>query len=270
MNLSGHQKAAYEILTRLYTPETITQTELLRKVLLWYVRFDLFVGFQSGGESVLGREWYVAVHDYYCKQAREHPENLDLKYEKRFAYSRLVAKDSNDLFARKAKGLLTDEEFLEQLPALTECVNSLDKTVDPVLLDPSDYVTDMVGTPDPEDIVDPYAPNVIWKEPRWTSNYLVMDMYGIIFMFHIQVSLALRKPFPPDLPEKAHRVAQIFEAVCKYPEAPPGAIIEAQACLAIATLFLPKDQKSIQWCRRTFTKIESSGYVPLAYSPDIR
>src|SRR6186713_2524290 len=100
VNLMGHQKAAYEILTRLYTPHSIMQTELLRKVLLWYTRFDLFVGFQSGGESVLGRDWYVAAHDYYAQKAREDPDNLTLKYEERFSYSRLVAKDSSDLFAR--------------------------------------------------------------------------------------------------------------------------------------------------------------------------
>jgi hypothetical protein len=257
----GHQKAAYEILTRLYTPETITQSELLRKVLLWYIRFDLFVGFQSGGESVLGREWYVAVHEYYVNQAREDPDNLTLKYEERFAHSRLVAKESSDLFARKAKGLLSDEEFMTELPRVAERVNNLDKIIDPVLLDPTDYITDFSGKPDPDDIVNPYEPNVIWGGSRWTSNYLLLDMYGIIFMYHIQVSLALRKPFDPELGKKAYRVAQVFEAVCEHPDRPHGAIIEAQSSLAIATLFLPKDPKTIAWCRRTFAKIESSGYV---------
>lgn len=257
----GHQKAAYEILTRLYTPQTITQTELLRKVLLWYIRFDLFVGFQSGGESVLGREWYVVMHDYYAQKAHEDPDDLTLKYEERFAYSRLVAKDSSDLFARKAKGLLSDEAFMAQLPILDEQVKNLDKNIDPVLLDPSGYITNFPGKPDPEGIVNPYEPNVIWDGSQWTSNYLLLDMWGIIFVYNIQVSMAMRKPFDPSMAQKAYRVAQVFEAVCAYPNGPPGAIIEAQASLAIATLFLPKDPKTVQWCRRTFAKIESAGYV---------
>ncbi|KAF2019313.1 hypothetical protein BU24DRAFT_116978 [Aaosphaeria arxii CBS 175.79] len=267
VNLMGHQKAAYEILTRLYTPQTITQTELLRKVLLWYIRFDLFVGFQSGGEAVLSRDWYVVMHDYYAQRAREDPDNITLKYEERFAHSRLVAKDSSDLFARKAKGLLSDEDFMRQLPGLTESVMSLDKNIDPALLDPKDYVTDFHGTPDPENIVNPYEPNIIWGDDRWTSNYLLFDMYGIMFMYQVQISMASRKPFDPELTKLAYRVCQVFQAVTEYPKAPPGAIIEAQATMAIAILFLPKDPKTVQWCRRTFARIESSGYI---YSNTLR
>lgn len=261
VNLMGHQKAAYEILTRLYTPETITQTELLRKVLLWYTRFDLFVGFQSGGEAVLGREWYVAIYDYYSSQARGDPDNIHYKYEERFARSRIVAKDSSDLFARKAKGLIADEEFMVELPKLAERVNALDKDFDPMLVDPSGYVTDLTGESDPDDIVNPYEPNVIFGGAQWTTNYLLSDMFGITFMYHIQAAMALRKPLDPELANKAYRAAQAFEAVCKYEKAPPGAIIEAQASLAISTLFLPKDQKNIEWCRRTFCRVEASGYV---------
>ncbi|KAF2705615.1 hypothetical protein K504DRAFT_387678 [Pleomassaria siparia CBS 279.74] len=263
VNLMGHQKAAYEIMTRLYTPQTITQTELLRKVLLWYIRFDLFVGFQSGGESVLGREWYVEMHDHYLKNALENPDDINLKYEERFAYSRLVAKDSSDLFAKRAKGLLSDEAFMVQLPILDEQIRNLDKNIDPVLLDPRGFVTEFPGNPksDPGDIVDPFEPNVIWDGAQWTSNYLMLDMWGIVFVYNIQISMAMRKPFDPSLTEKAYRAAQIFEAVCAYPNAPPGAIIEAQASVAIATLFLPKDPKTTMWCRRTFAKIESAGYI---------
>jgi hypothetical protein len=255
----GHQKAAHEILTRLYTPETITQSHLLRKVLLWYIRFDLFVGFQSGGESVLGREWYVTVHDYYARKSLEEPDNLGLMYEERFSWSRLVAKDSGDLFARKAKGLLTDEDFMAQFPKISENINNLDKFIDPRLTEPNGYVTSLPGKPDPDDIVNPYEPEVIWGGERWTSNYLMLDMNGIIFMHNVSIARALRKPVDPAMTQRAYRTAQIFEAICAYPHAPGGAIIEAQATLAIATLFLPKDPKIVQWCRRTFAKIEASG-----------
>jgi hypothetical protein len=203
----------------------------------------------------------VALHAYYAGQSRANPDDLEMKYEEAFARSHVLAKDCNDLFARKAKGVLSDEDFLEELPRLTERVKNFEKNIDPVLLDPSDYVTDLSGTPDPEDIVNPYEPNVIFAGQRWTANYLLMGMYGITFMFHIQVSMALRRPIDPDVPPKAYRVAQAFKAICAYAElkGPPGAIIEAQAGVAIASLFLPKDQKTTQWCRRTFAKIESAG-----------
>lgn len=259
VNLMGHQKAAFEMLTRLYTPESITKSQFLLKVLLWYIRFDLFVGFQSGGESVLGREWYVAAHDRYVQELKDNPNNLDIRYEERFAYSRLVAKDSNDLFARKGKGLLNDQEFMAQLSIVQEKVENLENDLDPTLLDPKYKVRDMTGESDPDDIVNPYEPGVIWGGPLWTSNYLLLDVWGIVIMFNVSTAMALRRPTNPDLPKLAYRAAQIFKAMCAYPHAPPGAIIEAQITLAIATLFLPRDSKTVQWCRRTFAKVEASG-----------
>jgi len=257
----GHQKAAYDMLIRLYTPETITQSDFLLKVLLWYIRFDLFVGFQSGGESVLSQDWYVAVHNHYYQRAQEAPENLGWRYEERFAYSRLAAKDSNDLFSRKAKGQLGDEAFMKQLAELSARIDGLDKHIHPILLDPKDKVQSFPGAPDQDSIVNPHEPGILWDGERWTSNYLVMDMYGIMFMHHISISMALRKPFDPACIEKAFRAAQAFEAIRTYPNAPPGAVIEAQATMAIASIFMPKDAKTTSWCRRQFVKIESAGYV---------
>jgi hypothetical protein len=261
VNLMGHQKAAFELLTRLYTPQTITKSDFLCKVLLWYIRFDLFVGFQSGGEAVLGREWYEAVHNCYDQKVRDNPDDIGMQYEECFAYSRLVAKDSNDLFARTGKGLVSPQEFMQQLPQLKERVESLFQQVGPQLTDPDYKIKDIPGKRDPDDVVDPYEPDVIWSGPLWTTNYLYLDIYGILFMFHISASMALKQPFSPELTKSAYRAVQTFEAICAYPEAPPGALLEAQVCFAIATIFLPKDQKTVQSIRRTFAKIETAGYV---------
>lgn len=56
INLLGHQKAAFEILTYLYTPETVMQTEIGRCALKWYSRFDVFGSLMGGFETVLSRE----------------------------------------------------------------------------------------------------------------------------------------------------------------------------------------------------------------------
>lgn len=259
VNLMGHQKAAFEMLTRLYTPETITKSDFLSKVLLWYIRFDLFLGFQSGGEAVLGREWYEAVHNAYVQKVKDNPDDLGMKYEERFAYSRLVAKDSNDLFARTGKGLISPQDFMAQLPLLRERVDSLHKEIPEVLLDPSYKVNSIKGTPDPDDISNPYEPDVIWGGPLWTTNFLYMDMWGIQFMLAISTSMALKQPMEPEYTKMAYEAIQMFEAMCAYPEAPPGTLLEAQVSFAIAALFLPRDQKTMLWIRRTFAKVEAAG-----------
>ncbi|KAF1939974.1 hypothetical protein EJ02DRAFT_242166 [Clathrospora elynae] len=261
VNLMGHQKAAFEMLTRLYTPQSITQSDFLLKVLLWYIRFDLFVGFQSGGEAILDREWYEEVHNYYVEKVRDNPDDMAMLYEERFAHSRLVAKDSNDLFARTGKGLVSPQDFMAQLPVLKEQVESLNSNLSPVLTNHAHKVSHIPGELDPDDIVNPYEPDIIWGGPLWTSNYLHLDMWGIQFMFYISSSMALKQPLDPEITKIAYKAVQVFEAMCAYPEAPPGALIEAQVSFAIATLFLPKDPKTMQWIRRSFAKIEASGYI---------
>lgn len=261
VNLMGHHKAAFEMLTRLYTPQSMTESDFLLKVILWYTRFDLFVGFQSGGEAVLGREWYVAVHDCYVRKVAENPDDVGMQYEERLAHSRLVAKDSNDLFARAGKGLITPQDFMHQLPILREQVESLQDGLGPALVNPAHKVHRIPGEADPADIVDPYEPDLIWGEPLWTSNYLFLDTWGIIFMFNISSSMALKQPPSPEVTKTAYRAIQLFEAMCAYPDAPPGTLVEAQVCFAIATLFLPKDAKTVSWCRKTFAKIEAAGYI---------
>ncbi|KAF9694300.1 hypothetical protein EKO04_007838 [Ascochyta lentis] len=261
VNLMGHQKAAFEMLTRLYTPKSIVQSDFLLKVLLWYTRFDLFVGLQSGGEAVLSRDWYDAVYECYVTKIRDNPDDMGYKYEERFAYSRIVAKESSDLFSRMGKGLLSPQEFMEQLPVVKSKVEDLTKDISSECLDPTYKVKNIQGEPGPEDIVDAFEPNIIWGDDLWTSNFLFLDFWSINFMYNISTSMAFKKPFEPELSALAFKSAQVFEAMCAYPKAPHGAIIEAQVSFAIATLFLPKDPRTVQWCRRTFAKVESLGYI---------
>ncbi|KAL5119241.1 hypothetical protein ACEQ8H_002952 [Pleosporales sp. CAS-2024a] len=261
VNLMGHQKAAFDMLTRLYTPKTIVQSDFLLKVSLWYIRFDLFVGFQSGSEAVLSRDWYEAVHECYVAKVRENPGDIGVKYEERFAYSRLVAKDSNDLFARTQKGLITPHDFMTQLPILRKKVDSLHACIPQELLDPAHKVAHIPGQPNPNDIVNAYEANIMYKDDWYTTNFLRLDIWGIVFMLNVSEAMALRRPFSPEATKEAYAAVQLFEAMCVYPESPEGAVLEAQVSFAIAALFLPKDQKTTQWCRRTFAKIEASGYI---------
>lgn len=261
VNLMGHQKAAFDMMTRLYTPKTICESDFLLKVLLWYTRFDLFVGLQSGGEAVLSRDWYDAVHECYVMKVRDNPEDMGYKYEERFAYSRIVAKDSSDLFSRVGKGLLSPQEFMEQLPVVQNKVEGLIESVGSDLQNPAYKVDNIPGRPGPDDIVNAFEPNVIWADKLWTTNFLMLDFWSINFMYNISTSMAFKRPFAPELTALAYKATQMFEAMCAYPKAPPGAIIEAQVSFAIATLFLPKDPKTMQWCRRMFAKVESRGYI---------
>src|SRR5204863_10512 len=58
------------------------------------------------------------------------------------------------------------------------------------------------------------------------------------------------------------QTCQLFEVIECYPEAPPGAALTAaHTSLAVASLFLPKDDRHITWARRKFARIEQLGYI---------
>lgn len=65
VNLLGHQRAAYEILLELYTPETIVESGMTRAILGWYMKLDAFASLVSGSEMVLDKQWMSYCCDYY-------------------------------------------------------------------------------------------------------------------------------------------------------------------------------------------------------------
>jgi hypothetical protein len=245
----------------LYTPQTVNQNETLRRALQWYVRFDLFVGLQSGSEAMIGREWFEENHKYWGQQIKERPNDLAAKYEERFAYSRWMAEDCALLFSRKSKGQISDEAFAAEIPILAEKFATWESTIDPALVNPAFLATDFSDWPprDPNDIVDPHDPKYFYIGDLWTTNYIFIDFWAICLMFKSLLALIEGKPPGVDIVQLAFKTAQVFEGCQYYPKAPAGAIIEAQASLALASLFLPRDEKTVMWCRHKFATIESVG-----------
>jgi len=78
-------------------------------------------------------------------------------------------------------------------------------------------------------------------------------------MFRYQSLKAQYPTSPATLEEISLKKCKMFEAVEYYDQGPPGAIVGCQASLGLASLFLPKDKKHTDWCRRKFALIEQKG-----------
>ena len=258
----SHQKAAYEMLLELYSPETIADTEVQRKILAWYARFDLFAGLMSGYETVLGREWMLAYERYYTHQSYLDPSNLDYKIESNIGKHRLMAMDMAILFAKLPRGAISIQDFMRENQLISENISRWKQELDPLLLNSEHLVMSYDGAPerDPNDIVDPYKPGGLYKGPLFSINFMLLDRCAVELMHKYQTSLMLKQPPPPDLESLALELLRIFETIDYWPDSPPGAVLPAQASLGIATLFLPKDDRHIMWCRRKLARMESMGY----------
>ena len=260
VSLLGHQKAAYGMLMELYSPHTIMETEVRRKILVWYSRFDVMGGLLSGYETVLGRDWFVAAETYYHEQSLSYPMSIDNKIEATIARHRLLAADLALLFAQLPRGDITPDEFARESDKFAEQISSWDESLDPVFWDQTYLVKNFGGKqPDPDDIVNPYLPGGLYGGTLFTLNYLRIDWHALNLMHQYKTASLLKRPPPPDIGTIALEICRIFEAVEYWPESPPGSALKAHGSLALAALFLPKDQKHIMWCRRKFAMIESLG-----------
>jgi hypothetical protein len=266
----GHQKAAFEMLRELYTPETVMQTETSRKILAWYSRFDVFASLMSGNEPALKKSWFVAAADWYAQMSAENPDDIDLKLEALFARHKIIGAEMAELLGKLPKGEISMADFMHQNELLGQSIENGRHEADPLLEMSEHKVYSFEGAPprDPEDIVDPYKPGELLKGPIFSANYLMMDWHAIEGMHKYQTSLIMQQPPPPDLVRISLEQCRMLEQIEFWPGSPPGALLPCQASLALICLFLPKEEPYNMWCRRKLAKIESCGYVYSKMGPE--
>lgn len=269
VSLMGHQKAAMIFLKELFTPQTVTQSPIYMAILTWYVRFDVFVGLIGSFETTLPTQWFTATIEHYEAQTRAEPEKLLWKIEERSASLRLVTVEMSILYGQGARGELSQEDYFSEHRRLSNALHEwkVKWDQDPALADPSLFVRDFdrKRSPDPDDIVDPYAPGVLYHPPLFASTLLHCEWHSIIVMHESQgltgAGPAVDEEQLVKLGYHAYQICRIFETVEMWPEAPSGTLIIIQACLAIAALFLPRDSRHHKWIRRKFALLETLGYI---------
>lgn len=261
VNLFGHQKAAFEMLTELYTPQTVMESPTTQLILSWYIRFDVFAGLLGGFSTVLSREWFSYGQEYFERKVIDEPSTLQWRIEASLWKYRLLATDLSLLFAKMGKGQISRDQFAIENEHLTTRIREWKSKMDPALEDSRYLVQDFGVTPSlgPENIVDPYAPGVIHRGPLWVMNVARLDWYSIDIMHTYQTSVIMGTQIDPDIARKAYASCQLFEAIELWPESLPGTVLSLQASVGIAFLFLPRDERHHMWARRKLATIECNG-----------
>ena len=261
INLLGHQKAAYHILTELYSPGTIMQSGMTRIVLGWYMRFDVFASLMGGFETVLSREWFSESFEYFHRMTRAEPAVIHWKIEAALAQTRLLATDMSLLFSKMGKREISMEQFLGENAELSSRIENWKVKMDPALFDCRYAITEFPGAPPrgPDDIVDPYLPGVLFSGPLWAMNVASLDWHSVDLMHRYQTSMITQTQLDIEVVRKAYESCQLFEAMELLPNSPPGIILACQASLGIACLFLPRDEKHATWLRRKLALVETNG-----------
>jgi len=236
--------------------------DVANKILEWYIRFDLFVGFIAGTGATMGKEWFDAQYRYYSRQARDNPADLGYKWDERNASERLLAKDVALLFAKKTKGLIDDAEFTIGASDLSRRFAAWYREMPPALLDPSKVFKDLSRDKSPvfaKTNADMEAEAVVvYGDDLWHSNHMLAHFWGVELMFNHQLAMMQHRPAPPDVATMALKLCQMFEAVESH-DPTPGALLGLHATLAMASIFLSRVPELTMWFRRKQVIVEAAG-----------
>ncbi|RYP71419.1 hypothetical protein DL771_004786 [Monosporascus sp. 5C6A] len=240
---------------------TATQSSTSCALLTWYVRFDVSVGMMAGFETALPREWFSATVQFCESQISNYPTDLRWKTEYHAAALRLISMDMSLLYAKGRRGGVSSEDFSAEYKRMTSRLYEWRNNLDPAITDSTYLVTDFgQKQPSKDDIVNPYKPGYLYDFPLFRTTTLIAEWNSIVLMHNSQETMASQEP-SDELIHCAMEICEIFETVEKWPEAPKGALMPIQPCLAMAALFLPRDSRHTMWVRRKYALIENLGYI---------
>lgn len=263
VNLMGHQRAALQILTQLFTSQSMAQTSMNRTILAWYTRFDLLVSSMGGFETGLSRDWYITLDRHCREQLAGDPENLDWHYEASENQLRLISVDLCSLVAKRARGELREDVYVVEHVKLANRLQEWKANLEPALTDPARLV------PSTSDALDRYfnaypTQVPIYDAPLSTTTLLICEWHSMVMMYVYQVMGDTQDADAAglgDLSQHAQAICQVFEAAEQWSSVPKGLLLMLHPCLAMAAWFLPLTSAHNIWLRQKFALLEQSGYI---------
>ncbi|EFY93461.1 C6 finger domain protein, putative [Metarhizium acridum CQMa 102] len=263
INLMGHQKAAFQVIRKIFTPDTVMHTPVGRACIDWYTRYDCYVAIMGGFPTDLPREWFNRMNEYNESQLGASPDELRWKISSRSTQLRSVSYDMSMLYARGSRGQIGPEDFTKEHKRITDELLEWKSTWDAALSLPEYLVTDFSyqRDVDPGDIVNPYMPGLLYKQPLFTNTLITTEWTSIMLMHLSQSSDTPAEQVFMEMAKHAYTICQYFETVELWPLKPKGALIPLQPCISIAALFLPRDSRHQMWVRRKFALLDTMGFI---------
>ncbi|KAI9171164.1 hypothetical protein HJFPF1_00644 [Paramyrothecium foliicola] len=263
VNLMGHQKAAYEILTTMFGPHTVMKSAVGRACFMWYYRFDNFVALMGGFPTELPREWYDGMISFTHSQVAASPDSVEWKIEFLKAHMRKITYDMSIVFARRSRGQLTSEEFDQEHDKLTRRLEQWMDLVDPALTDPQYLVNDFPAgrVAEPDAVFNPYQPGVLYGFPLFNTNILMIEWLSVVIMHKSQLPADKLRASLPELGAHASKIGQLFELIEHWESTPSGVLLAIQPALSLGALFLPQGPEYHMWLRKKFARLEAEGYI---------
>lgn len=258
-----HQKAAYQIIVELYTPETIMNHPVTRSTIKWYLYFDSFVGMLAGTESLMSRRWLEAISEFHADEYDRSQGSIRNLYEHCSSLTKLLSFDTFHFFNQLASGQVPDEELEKRSQYLLGELGKWEDHFPVELAKEENLVTNVPEAPyDPNDeSTAPYKPLYFWGGENFPTNTFRFALFGLRHMLEGRLSTWKGQPKPEQMSKEFSKmIFGMVNSVRYWPETPPGAFLNFRAVFSLA-VFLnpPTEEREISWARSTFAALESEG-----------
>jgi hypothetical protein len=255
----GHQKAALEILSQLFTPQSISETSLNRIILSWYIRFDLLVGLMGGFVTGLTREWFVAFDGHCRARLASEPENTEWLYEEAENRLRLICHDVCLLVSRGARDSMEGPMAITEHETVAQQLREWRHTLEPALTDPARRV---ILPSHSTDKTASSQTTPLYDSPLSSTTLLICEWHATVMMHLYQASQGSHGQILSELgslSQHAEAISQVFSASEQWASCPKGLLVMLHPCLTIASMFLPPSTSRNLWLRNKFALLETSG-----------
>ena len=238
----------------------MAQTPIGRMALAWYIRFDNFVSIMGGFPTTLSLD-YVEGMIAYCQEQIAHTSDvINWKLAERTMRVRIISWRMSLLYARGSRGQISRADFTLEHNRITQMLVEWRENWDPELTDPRYLVNDFGDVKvDPDNIVNPYEPGVIYREPLFSSTVANLEWHCLMITHRTLSMDTHREELFAELTKHAHSAFQHYEAVTVWPTAPLGLTTIIQAAIPMAAIYLPHDHRHHMWVRRKFALSEQRG-----------
>lgn len=256
----GHQKAALEILTQLFTPQSIVQTSMGRTVLVWYMRYDIFVASMGSSEPGLPRHWTETLEKHCEAQLSTDPQNLEWVYERTENLLRIISRDMCSLVARRKTGEFSEDTFQAEHKKLSIRLRKWRDNLHPVLINPACLATAPIGQIKLFKYFSDYVP--VYEPPLCFTTALICEWHSVSLMHLCQVTgdgLAEASTILGDMAQNSEAICEIIEVAQHCSTIPEGLLTMLHPSLSMAAIFLPRSLQHHAWLRKQFVLVESSG-----------
>lgn len=257
----GHQKAALELFTKLFTPATVMETRIGQICLEWYSRFDADIAFLGTIRSKFSREWLTTAAAYYQEKSNQEPNEIFWKAEERQSRLRIIRHDMSALYFGASNSEFSTKEYIQEHDKITTQLMNWRDSWNPQLTSPNLAVSDFPWkrAAEPDDIVDPYEPGLLYNPPLFSSTIAAIEWHAMVILHKSQAKDVPREKLLPDILRHSYAVCQLFEAMEYWPSTPKGIIPGIGSILSLSALFLPRDARHRAWLWRKFALLETMG-----------